>query len=75
MNFNLDPNMQAQEVIFSRKMKKRSHPPLNFSDNSVKKGQFEKYLGICLDGKLNIRGHLQNMFKKVNKKTSLFCKL
>ena len=26
MSFNLDPNKQAQEVIFSRKTKKLNHP-------------------------------------------------
>ena len=35
MTFNLDPNKQAQEVIFSRKIKKASHPPLNLNNNSV----------------------------------------
>ena len=35
MTFNPDPNKQAQEVIFSRKTKKTSHPPLNFNNNSV----------------------------------------
>ena len=32
-------------------------------------------MGIYLDGKLNFREHLQNMFKKVKKTISLFCKL
>ena len=40
MTFNPDPNKQPQEVIFSRKMKKTLHPPLNFNDNSVKQVQF-----------------------------------
>ena len=31
MTFNIDPNKQAQEDIFSRKLKKTSHPPLNFN--------------------------------------------
>ena len=40
-----------QEVIFSRKIKKTSHPPLNFNNNSVKQVQFQKYLGVYLEGK------------------------
>ena len=40
MTFNPDPNKQPQEVIFSRKMKKTLHTPLNFNDNSVKQVQF-----------------------------------
>ena len=35
MTFNLDPNKQAQEVIFSGKINKITHPPLNFKNNSV----------------------------------------
>ena len=75
MAFNPDLNKQAQQIIFSRKIKKTSHPPLNFNNNSVKLVQFQKHLGIYLDGKLNFREHLQNMFKKVKKTISLFCKL
>ena len=40
MNFNPDPKKQAQEVVFSHKIKKTSHPPLNFNNNSVKQVQF-----------------------------------
>ena len=31
IDFNPDPNKQAQEVIFSRKTKKINHPPLTFN--------------------------------------------
>ena len=31
MSFNINPNKQAQEVIFSRKTEKKNHPPLTFS--------------------------------------------
>ena len=71
MTFNPDPNKQAQEVIFSRKTKKISHPPLNFSNDSVQQVQFQKRLGVYLDGKLDSHEHLQNMFKKINKTMSL----
>ena len=36
--------------------------------------QFQKHLGVYLDGKLDFRGYLQNMFKK-NKLISLLRKL
>ena len=36
MNFNPDPNKQAQEVIFSRKINKINHPQLLFNQNLVK---------------------------------------
>ena len=35
MSFNPDPNKQAQEVIFSRKLKKVCHLPLPFNNNNV----------------------------------------
>ena len=75
MTFNPDANKQAQEVIFSRKIKKTSHPPLNFNNNSVKHVQFQKHLGVYLNGKLDFHEHLQNMFKKINKTISLLRKL
>ena len=49
MTFNHDHNKQAQEVIFSRKIKKTSHPQINFNNNSVKQEQFQKQLGVYLD--------------------------
>ena len=70
MTFNPDPNKQAQEV-FSRKTKKISHPPLNFSNNSVQQVQFQKHLGVYLDGKFDFRERLQSMFKK-NKQNNQF---
>ena len=74
MTFSPDPNKQAQEVFFSCKTKKTSHPPLNYN-NTVQQVQFQKHLGIYLDGKLDFHEHLQNMFKKVNKTISLLRKL
>ena len=35
MSFNSDPKKQAQEVIFSRKSKATSHPPLVFNNDNV----------------------------------------
>ena len=75
MIFNPDPNKQAQEVIFSRKTKKISHTPLNFRNNTVQQVQFQKHLGVYLDGKLDFCEHLQNMYKKINKTTSSLRKL
>ena len=39
MSFNLDLNNQAQEVIFSRKLKKVYHPTLHFSNSNCIKPQ------------------------------------
>ena len=35
MSFNPDPTKQAPEVIFSRKIKKPIHTPLNFNNTNV----------------------------------------
>ena len=53
MRFNPDPNKQAQEVIFSRKINKIDHPPLYFNQNLVKSSSTHKHLGMILDTKLD----------------------
>ena len=75
MTFNPDPNKQAQEDIFSRKISKTSHSPLTFNNNSVKQVQFQKQLVAYLDSRLDFREHLQNMFNRINKTISLLRKL
>ena len=75
MTFNPDFNKQAQEVIFSRKIRKTSHPPLTFNNNSVKQVQFQKHLGVYLDSRLDFREHFQNTFNKTNKTIGLLRKL
>ena len=49
MSFNPDPNKQAQELIFSRKVQTTNHPPLFFNENVVPKTTLQKYLGMFLD--------------------------
>ena len=46
MSFNPDPNKQAQEVIFSRKLKKVCHLPLRFNNNNVAQASSQKHLGL-----------------------------
>ena len=48
MTFNLDHSKQAQEIIFSRKLKKASHPPLLFSNNNVSQVNSLKHVGVIL---------------------------
>ena len=49
MSFNPDLNKQAQEVIFSKKLKKVCHPPLRFNNNNVYQASSQKYLGLTVD--------------------------
>ena len=66
MSFNSDPSKQAQEVIFSHKIKKPSHPDLIFNNKKVIQTPCQKHLGIFLDDKLNFGEHLKHIANKVN---------
>ena len=62
MIFNLDATKQAQEVIFSRKIKTNTHPPLVFNNAIVSQTNSQKHLGVTLDLKLIFEEHLLNVF-------------
>ena len=75
MSFNPDPSKQAQEVIFSRNIKKPNHPELIFNNIPVNQTSYQKHLGMFLDNKLNFGEHLKYITNKVNKSIVLLCKL
>ena len=75
MNFNPDPNKQAQEVIFSWKTKKQYHPPLALNNNNVSETNSQKHLGVVLDNRLSFEEHLKMILNKVNKTIGLLRKL
>ena len=75
MSFNPDPSKQAQEVIFSRKIKKLPHPSLVFNNNNVLQTSSQKHLGVTLDVKSTFHEHLSNVLNKVNKTVGLLRKL
>ena len=56
--FQLDRKKQAQEVIFSRKSKAISHPPLVFNNNNVIQTISQKHRSIILDTRLSFEKHL-----------------
>ena len=58
MSFNPDPNKQAQEVIFSRKLNKPNHPSLNFNNTVVIQSTNHKHLGMILDTNLDFKNIL-----------------
>ena len=43
MSFNPDPSKQAQEVIFTRKVKKVVHPPIFFNNKPVQQVSSQKH--------------------------------
>ena len=53
MNFNPDPSKQVQEVHFSSKIKKPTHPVLIFNNNQLMQTTYQKHLGLFSDEKLN----------------------
>ena len=52
MNFNPEPNKQAQEIIFSRKNTASLHPVVYFDNKPVKSTQIHKQLGMIVDSNL-----------------------
>ena len=75
MSFNPDPTKQAQEVIFSQKMIKPSHPLIKLNNLPVQNASSQKNLGMILDGKLNFESHLKEKCLKFNKSISVIKKL
>ena len=75
MSFNPDPRKQVQEIIFSRKTKKISHPSLNFNNSIVSQTPYQKHLGIFLDARLTFEEHLKVITTKVNKTIGLLREL
>ena len=78
MSFNPDPNKQAQEVIFSRKLKKVCHPPLSFkigSNNNFSQASSQKHLGLTLDNRLTFYKLLTSVSNKIGKTIGLLRKL
>ena len=69
MQFNSDPNKQANELIFSRKTSSNnlSHPPTTFNNNDISKCPHQKHLQIVLDSKLNFSAHVDQKIKNCNR--------
>ena len=59
MNFNPDPIKQAQEVAFSPKLQKSSHPTLSFNKNIITQSVTQKHFVMFLDTKLDFPGTLR----------------
>ena len=58
MSFNPDPNKQAEEILFSNKLKSSVHPPIFFNNVEVKRVDNHKHLGLILDPRLTFSQHL-----------------
>ena len=67
MIFNPDLSKQAQEVIFSRKTNKISHPNTTFNTVPVGRTSCQKHLDLHLDEKLSFSQHINIKISKENK--------
>ena len=67
MEFNPDPNKQANELLFSVKRKSPDHPPLYFNGNKIVKVDKHKHLGVILDSKLTFETHINEKINKTKK--------
>ena len=74
MNFNPDPNKQAQEILFSRKKTASLHSIVHFDKRPVKSMQKHKHLGMMLDSNLSYEHHVKSILNRVNKTIGLLCK-
>ena len=75
MSFNPDPNKQATDVLFSRKVNSENHPKLTFNGNQVQQCSSQKHLGLFLDNELNFNKHLDEKTNKCNKIIGVMKKL
>ena len=64
MFFNPGRNKQAQEVIFSRKLRKIFQPNLSFNDQPIERSVAYKHLGLTLDGKLSFANCINDKISK-----------
>ena len=67
MTFDPDLNKLAEEILFSRKTAKSSHPIIYFNNASVSCVSFQKHLGVYLDEKLNFNYHIKEKSSKAMK--------
>ena len=65
MIFNPDLSKQAQEVIFSEKIKKLLHSTLFFNNIPLSNSLFQKHLGLTLHIKLNFSEHIKSITRKI----------
>ena len=68
MTFNPDLSNQAQEVIFSRKTVKASHPSITFNTVPVARTTCEENFGLYFDEKLSFYDQWENQWENFERK-------
>ena len=67
MCFNPDPTKPAEEILFSRKQKSPTHPPIYFNGVEVKRVNDHKHLGLTLDSNLSFAKHISDKISSARK--------
>ena len=75
MSCNRDRNKQAQEVIFSRKIRKGFHSNLSFNDQPIERSVAHKHLELTLDEKLSFTNCINDKINETLKGVGLLRKL
>ena len=63
MQFNPDPNKQANEVYFTRKTTSHDYLSIRFNCNPVQQCSSQKHLELILDKQLNFNEHIDKKIK------------
>ena len=64
MQFNPNPNKQAQEVYFSKKSNNENSLPVTFNNAKIVTCSTHKHLGLLLDKRLSFNEHIQSKMNK-----------
>ena len=64
MAFSTDLSKQVQEIVFSHKTHKITHPKLNIHNSPVVQSTCQKHLRLQLDEKLNFSHHIKQKISK-----------
>ena len=73
--FQSRPKQIGPRGIFSRKLKRVTHPPLVFDNANISQSKSQKHLGIKLDSKLTFEDHYKTVLSKTNRTIGLLRKL
>ena len=74
MKFNPDPTIETQEIIFSKKTI-CIDPVVYFNNTPINSMATHKHPRMILDSKLSYENHIQFIFSRVYKTTTLLRKL
>ena len=74
MPFNPDVTKKAQDIIFSWKKNDTCYPSLYFNNAQIQQS-VQKHLGLFLDEKPSLLGHINVKIRKATVGVNLICKL